>query len=263
MKVGGLMPKRWADEENMDFGEDVNGEAVLLLQASVGEMLVLDLACAAVAAGCDPMREFEASVVAPHSGGMWGALARIGLPVTFTAIERVIGTFARDRVIDLDRLVTLLETTEETPTKPRLEKFEREIRGPTGMPDRQASCEALEGELLSEFRLAGLKPDPFLPRQIVALKQLRNECVHVAPKSTSPIQYFESAGFASTARTLGLADLQQAADTLAGTLELFSVLWRPDAWSSARLDLMSDLPIYVNNISERLQRFKNVPKDRS
>jgi hypothetical protein len=247
----------------MDFGEDINVEAVSLLQASVGEMLVLDLACAAVADGCDPMRELETSVVAPHSAGMWGALARIGLPVTFTAIERVVGTFARDRVVDLDRLVTLLETTEEIPTRPRLEKFETEIRGPTGMPDRQASFEALEEELISELRLAGLKPDTLLPRQIVALKQLRNECVHVAPKSTSPIQYFESAGFSPTARTLGLADLQQAIGTLAGTLELFSVLWTPDTWSSARLDLMSDLPIYVNNISERLHRIKNVPKNRA
>jgi hypothetical protein len=182
-----------------------------------------------------------------------GALARVGLPITFTAIERLVGTFARDRVLHLDRITELLEAPDEVSTKTRLPMFETEIAGVRGAADRQASCEALEGALSAEFRRAGLNPEPLLFRRIVTLKQLRNECVHVAPKSASPIDYFARAGFAGSARKLGLADLRQAVDTLAAVLQLFSSLWQPDAWSRARLDLMSDLPIYVQRLSERLK----------
>jgi hypothetical protein len=228
-------------------------EELPLLRASAADVLILRLSCDAVA-GTPTVREAEASIVAGDSGGLWGAYARVALPVLFTAIERIIATFATDRVLDWEKVLALLESGAPVPTRTRMPNYRR------GMP--RMNCESLEQDLLQAFSTAGVRVEPPLVRRIVALKKLRNECVHVRPASAEDRNYLIQAGFSGAARELGLEDSAKAVEVVSDVLRVFSALWLDEPWSSTRVDAMSDLPIYVDELTERLRSHATHPATR-
>jgi hypothetical protein len=217
-------------------------EQLPLLMASAADILILRMSCDAVASNRG-VREVEVAVVASDSGGLWGAFARVALPVLFTAIERVVVTFATDQVIDI---LSLLGSDENVATRKRLPTPYGE-----GLPRKNG--ERLEQDLLTALARAGLKVEPILVQRIVAMKKLRNECVHVHPGSVDDREFIKKAGFSGTARELALPDLRKAVEAVDGVLRLFSKLWLDEPWSTARVNAMSDLPIYVGDLAERLR----------
>ena len=96
--------------------------------------------------------------------------------------------------------------------------------------------ERLEAELSTSLSRAKLRADPLLLKRIVALKQLRNECVHVLPNTTNTDRdgYLVSAGFAHSAVALEREDVLVALQTLDGVHQLFSSLFTSDKWGRER-----------------------------
>lgn len=231
--------------------EDKNKNAVALLQASIGELTIIDLACDAIGSKLDERIDVELAIVAPRSGAVAGALARMGISAVYAAVERLIATFARDKMLDLRMFADLLGADADLPGVWRFPALRQSVPGVQGAASLQEGCEKLEELLLKEFRNAGLHPDAQLMRQIVALKQLRNECAHVEAKKAAAT-YLAGAGFPPSSTLLTLHDLQLALNTLAGVLRMLAGFWPDEQWSRQRVDLISDLPIYIGRLEAKL-----------
>jgi hypothetical protein len=133
------------------------------------------------------------------------------------------------------------------------------------------SFEQLECRLLESLELGGFKVDSNLAKRIVALKTLRNECVHVRPSRAEERGYRAAAGFSESVLVLRRDDAILALRTLAEIIDVFGRTWFPEYLLTEnsgkkpnmrlRIDLMSDLPIYYRKMIDRLEAGRNVGRD--
>jgi hypothetical protein len=74
-------------------------DAEMMLEASVGELRLLDHVVSDIIDASRGPVEYELAVTAGRSRGVWAALGRVVILTSYTAMERLLVTFAIERRI--------------------------------------------------------------------------------------------------------------------------------------------------------------------
>lgn len=208
-------------------------------------------------------------MLAKGSGGRWSAFGRVLITVVYTALERVVVTFASDPVVTIDDLVQWLGSDDMNgpSSSARLPGFTKDLKSPYRGPTRMAEMNALESALVDSFAAAGIRLDQSLARRIVSLKSLRNDCAHVRATSEDVNEYHLAAGLPSTIVAIRPEHLVLILRTLVATTKLLAHHWFVDGGfvdsdDSQRIHVVSDLPLVAETMARRLERRATGPSYR-
>jgi hypothetical protein len=231
-------------------------DAETMIAASLGELKLLEHAISHITEPSRGPVEQDLAAVAGQSSDLWAALGRLVILTAYTAIERLVVTFATDRDVSISSLLSwMLDPVTEEPTGtfkiPGLKSKIKHKRYHKG------TLKELESTLSESLDRAGFKVDSSLAKRIVALKSLRNDCAHIRSARAEDHHYRACAGFSESVFVLNREDVILALRTLSEIINVFGRTWFPEyllAENSGknpkmrrRIDLMSDLPIYLHN----------------